>query len=145
MLGTSVAAFVIGMFILTGFELATGSSVSGQGRSTVGQLVGNTSGQSEYREDPGRQQEQEQTPAPSEQQQPGDETEPTYEPTESGTPVPSEEQQPTEQSEPVEPTEPSSPVEEQPEPTQEETESVPLPGLGGESGGGAEVTPSEGG
>lgn len=38
--GTSALAFVIGMLVLTGFELTTGKSVSGGDGSTVGRIVG---------------------------------------------------------------------------------------------------------
>lgn len=39
---TSAVVFAIGLFLVTGFELATGQSLSGQGRSTVSEIVGNT-------------------------------------------------------------------------------------------------------
>ncbi|PXY37154.1 hypothetical protein DI005_36945 [Prauserella sp. PE36] len=133
LVGTSVAAFVIGMFVVTGFELATGSSLSGNGRSTVNELVGNTSGQTEHREQqPGQQ-------PSTEQQEPTGSTETTGEntPTQESTPGPTEEQQPP----PAEPSPSSSSSE--PTPTEEQ---LPLPGdlpgdQGGQGGGGLELTP----
>ncbi|WP_092529454.1 hypothetical protein [Amycolatopsis arida] len=53
--GTSVLAFVIGMVVLTGFELATGTSVSGGQGSTVGQIVRGGAEQHEERQRENRQ------------------------------------------------------------------------------------------
>ncbi|MBK1785322.1 hypothetical protein [Prauserella cavernicola] len=133
LLATSVVAFVIGMFAVTGFEFATGGSLSGEGRSTVGQLVGNNSGQTEQREQPPGQ------PATTEQQEPtgGPETTDEATPTEESTPSSTESE---ESSSSTESSESSSSSE---EPTS--TEEVPLPGAGdsgGRTGGGAEVTPN---
>lgn len=44
-IGTSVLAFMIGMLVLTGFELTTGNAVSGGEGNTVGKLIGAGGGQ----------------------------------------------------------------------------------------------------
>jgi len=41
---TSVAAFIVGMLVITGFEAATGSTVSGGEGTTLGRVVGGGSG-----------------------------------------------------------------------------------------------------
>ncbi|SFB60324.1 hypothetical protein SAMN05216266_12546 [Amycolatopsis marina] len=44
-IGTSVLAFVIGMLVLTGFELTTGNAVSGGTGNTVSKIIGGGAGQ----------------------------------------------------------------------------------------------------
>lgn len=47
-IGTSVVGFVLAILVITGFEFATGSSISGDGRSTIGHIVsGGGGGQQE--------------------------------------------------------------------------------------------------
>ncbi|MEU6643116.1 hypothetical protein ABZ863_11250 [Saccharomonospora sp. NPDC046836] len=96
-LATSVAAFVIGMFVVTGFELVSGSSLSGQGASTVGELVGDRLNQ------PGDQEQPTQQPSTPAQQQdqptaPPATTTETSVPPETTAPTGSAEQQPTSES-----------------------------------------------
>ena len=46
-IGTSVVGFVLAILVITGFEFATGSSISGDGRSTIGHIVSGGGGKQE--------------------------------------------------------------------------------------------------
>lgn len=139
---TSAVVFAIGMFVVTGFELATGQSLNGQGRSTVSEIVGDRS-QTGPDGDVNQERDVPDAPAPTgetaepEQQQddPAVPTEEAPEPTDAPTEEPAEEptEAPTEEPEPEQPTE--APQEE-PVPEQQ-----PAPEDGGAGAGGATEAP----
>ncbi|MFD6795051.1 MULTISPECIES: hypothetical protein [Prauserella salsuginis group] len=133
---TSVVVFGIGMLVLTGFELATGGSLNGQGRSTVGAIVGDR-GPSDS-EDGVRDGRDGDAPATTDDRAPVESEDPTGEatPTEEA-PQPSEEQEgqqpgedrPTEEPEPTdEPTDVEEPADTPEQPAEPEgDEATPAP------------------
>lgn len=138
---TSAVVFGIGMLVLTGFELATGESLNGQGRSTVSAIVGDRGpSDSGSGGDVGDQRDGD-APATQQDGEPASPAEPTGEatPTEEA-PQPSEEQgserpdgqQPADEQEQVEEPEPTeveepteAPAEQPAEPEQNEAPPAP--------------------
>jgi len=140
---TSAVVFAIGLFVVTGFELATGQSLNGQGRSTVSQIVGDRG----HQHDTGGGVEQEQrddvdAPAPSTSTEGTTETEgdgsatPTEQPTESSTPAP-QQPEPTDTAEPTETEQPGQTE----VPTEQPTEQPQTGGDGGAGTGAGAETP----
>ncbi|GAA1199561.1 hypothetical protein [Prauserella alba] len=133
---TSVVVFGIGMLVLTGFELATGGSLNGQGRSTVSAIIGDRDS-SDSRDDGRDGRDGGDAPATPGDDAPAEPADPTGEatPTEEA-PQPSEEQgeqpggdQPTEEPEPTdEPTEVEQPTVTPEQPAEpEEDAATPAP------------------
>lgn len=128
-IGTSVLAFVIGMLMLTGFELTTGKSVSGGDGSTVGRIVGGGGGGNQGSEPPDDQSAETNIVVPT--------TEPSQTPVEATSEVPS-----------TETTAPESSVQpERSQPSQTPTSAPPSsqsPAPSAEPSGGASAEPPGG-